>query len=224
VPVDPAPPVLAPAVEDPATAPGLLPAPAAEPKPATPVVEAASASADATLAPIAPSTPAPPTPLAPTVPRTVDVSDSSAPSIASDADETNGPARPPASPIAAILASGAPAALMPAVAGSDAAARRLLLSAPARRGLGHNATSGADPAPKPPPVTQGGGQGPAPSGPPGSASAGAASAAAGGLSSAQWGVVIVALLALAGRELRRHRLRLTLSGPSGFAPLLQRPG
>jgi hypothetical protein len=36
--------------------------------------------------------------------------------------------------------------------------------------------------------------------------------------------MIVILLALTGRELRRHRSRLTLSAPTGFAPLLQRPG
>ncbi|HMI71779.1 MAG TPA: hypothetical protein VK510_17405, partial [Solirubrobacteraceae bacterium] len=72
--------------------------------------------------------------------------------------------------------------------------------------------------------TGGGGQGPPPSGPPGSASAGGSSGAPGGISSAQWCVVIVILLALTGQELRRFRLRVTLATPSGFEPLLQRPG
>jgi hypothetical protein len=36
--------------------------------------------------------------------------------------------------------------------------------------------------------------------------------------------VILVLLALCAGELRRHRLRPALSGPSGFTPLLQRPG
>ena len=108
---------------------------------------------------------------------------------------------------------------------SDPATSRLMLPAATRRALDANAASrGAATAPKPPPVGHGGGQGPGPSGPPGSASAGGASGAPGGLSSAQWCVVIIILLALAGQELRRHRLRLSLSAPSGFTPVLQRPG
>jgi hypothetical protein len=70
----------------------------------------------------------------------------------------------------------------------------------------------------------GGGKGPAPSGPPGSAVSGAGGAAPGGLSSALWCDVIVVLLALACRELWRHRLRPALTGPEGFTFLLQRPG
>jgi hypothetical protein len=36
--------------------------------------------------------------------------------------------------------------------------------------------------------------------------------------------VILVLLALIAGELRRLRLRPSLSAPSGFTPLLQRPG
>jgi hypothetical protein len=36
--------------------------------------------------------------------------------------------------------------------------------------------------------------------------------------------VIIVLLALTGQELRRFRFRLIVSTPSGFEPLLQRPG
>jgi len=39
-----------------------------------------------------------------------------------------------------------------------------------------------------------------------------------------WSDVIVVLLALACGELRRHRMRLSLSPAAGFTPLLQRPG
>jgi hypothetical protein len=144
----------------------------------------------------------------------------------SDTSDSAGPDAPPTSRIAAILASGAPAALMPFPSGSDPAMARLLMSPSARRALDASAAShGVATTPKPPPIGHGGGgKGPGPSGPPGSASAGAGSAAPGGLSSALWFVMIVAGLALAGQELRRHRLRLTLSAPSGFTPLLQRPG
>jgi hypothetical protein len=36
--------------------------------------------------------------------------------------------------------------------------------------------------------------------------------------------VVLVLLALVAGGLRPHRLRPTLSAPSGFTPLLQRPG
>jgi hypothetical protein len=104
------------------------------------------------------------------------------------------------------------------------AAPRLLLSAPARRALDAKTASRTRGAMKPSPAGQGGGKGPPPSGPPGSASAGGGSGAPGGISSAQWCVMIIVLLALTGQELRRLRLRPTLAAPSGFEPLLQRPG
>jgi len=104
---------------------------------------------------------------------------------------------------------------------------RLLLSTQTRPGFARDARSGADPAPTKPSHTGnggGGGKGPAPSGPPGSTAAGAGGAAPGGLSSGPLSDVILVLLALVAGGLRRHRLRPTLSAPSGFTPLLQRPG
>jgi hypothetical protein len=79
---------------------------------------------------------------------------------------------------------------------------------------------------KAPPADPGGGgsKGPAPSGPPGSAAFGTGSSAPSGLSSALWCDLIVVLLALACCSPRRHRLPLALSAPTGFTPLLQRPG
>jgi hypothetical protein len=80
-------------------------------------------------------------------------------------------------------------------------------------------------APKPTPAGKGGGGAPsAPTGPsPNAAGTGAAGAAA-GLSSGLWCDLFVVLLALVGRELRRHRLRPVLAGPVGVVSLLQRPG
>jgi hypothetical protein len=134
---------------------------------------------------------------------------------------------PPRSLIAAILTSGAPAALMDLTSPSGVAPTRFLLSTPTRPAFARDARSGADPAPTKPSHTGnggGGGKGPAPSGPPGSTAAGAGGAAPGGLSSGPLSDVILVLLALVAGGLRRHRLRLTLSAPSGFTPLLQRPG
>jgi hypothetical protein len=100
-----------------------------------------------------------------------------------------------------------------------------VLSIPTRRAFTRGGRSNADPAPtKPSHTGGGGGKGPAPSGPPGSAAAGAGGSAPGGLSSAPLSDVILVLLALVAGGLRRHRLPLTLSAPSGFTPLLQRPG
>jgi hypothetical protein len=77
---------------------------------------------------------------------------------------------------------------------------------------------------KPPPADPGGGgKAPIPSGP-GSSATGAGSGAPGGLSSALWCDVMIVMLALACTELRRLRLRPTLSPAAGFTPLLQRPG
>jgi hypothetical protein len=145
----------------------------------------------------------------------------------SDATQATGPAAPPRSLIAAILASGAPAALMDLTSRSGALPPQLVLSTPMRRALARVGRSAADPAPTKPSRTGdggGGGKGPAPSGPPGSAAAGAGGAAPGGLSSAPLSDVILVLLALVAGGLRRHRLRPLLSAPSGFTPLLQRPG
>ena len=139
----------------------------------------------------------------------------------------SGPAAPPPSPIAAILASGAPAALMPFTSPSGAVRPSLLLSSATRRALARDARSAANAAArKPPPIGHGdgGGKGPAPSGPPGSAAAGAGGGATGGVSVAPLSDVILVLLALASGEPRRLRLRPSLSAPSGFTPLLQRPG
>jgi hypothetical protein len=145
----------------------------------------------------------------------------------SHATPSAGPVAPPRSLIAAILTSGAPAALMDLTSPSGLVPTRLLLSTPTRPALARDARSGADPAPTKPSHTGNGGggtKGPAPSGPPGSAAAGAGGAAPGGLSSGPLSDVILVLLALVAGGLRRHRLRPTLSGPSGFTPLLQRPG
>jgi hypothetical protein len=116
---------------------------------------------------------------------------------------------------------------MAATSPSGVGTPSLVLSSATRRAVGRNARSDTDAAPtKPPPTGHGGGggKGPAPSGPPGSAAAGAGSGAPGGLSSAPLSDVILVLLALAAGELRRLRLRPSLSAPSGFTPLLQRPG
>jgi hypothetical protein len=110
---------------------------------------------------------------------------------------------------------------------SGAVTPSLVLSSATRRALARNARSAADAEARKPPQTGhggGGGKGPAPSGPPGSAAAGAGGAAPGGLSSAPLSDVILVRLALAAGELRRLRLRPSLSAPSGFTPLLQRPG
>jgi hypothetical protein len=129
---------------------------------------------------------------------------------------------PPPTRIAAILASGAPAALG---ALTDPAGPQPLLATVTRRALDKAPAHTRGSAPKPSPAGQGGG-GPSqpPPAPPGSASAGGTSGAPGGVSTAQWCVVILVLLALTGRELRRFRFRLIDSTPSGFEPLLQRPG
>jgi hypothetical protein len=143
-----------------------------------------------------------------------------------DAPASGGLAQPPSARIAEILASGAPAALLSSLA-RDLAASQPLLSGATRRALAtktSSGTRGGSTKPSPAGTGGGGGQGPPPSGPPGSASAGGGSGAPSGLSSAQWCVVIVILLALTGQELRRFRLRVTLATPSGFEPLLQRPG
>jgi hypothetical protein len=80
-------------------------------------------------------------------------------------------------------------------------------------------------APKPTPAGKGGGAVPsAPSGPSPNAAGTAAGGAAAGLSSGLWCVLFVVLLALVGRELRRHRVRPVLAGPVGVVSLLQRPG
>jgi hypothetical protein len=144
----------------------------------------------------------------------------------SDATQATGPVAPSRSLIAAILASGAPAALMDLTSQSGALPPQLVLSTPMRRALARDGRSDADPAPTKPSRTGGGGggKGPAPSGPPGSSAAGAGGAAPGGLSSAPLSDVILVLLALVAGGLRRHRLRPLLSAPSGFTPLLQRPG
>ena len=116
---------------------------------------------------------------------------------------------------------------MPVTSPSGAVTPSLVLSSATRRALARNARSAADAAARKPPPTGhggGGGKGPAPSGPPGSAAAGAGGAAPGGLSSAPLSDVILVLLALVAGELRRLRLRPSLSAPSGFTPLLQRPG
>jgi hypothetical protein len=134
---------------------------------------------------------------------------------------------PPTAPgarIAEILASGAPAALVPEMT-SDRAAPRVLLAPAARRAVDAKTAArmhrgGTSPSP----AGHGDGKTPPPAGPPGSASAGASGAASSGLSSAQWGVIVLVLLALGCQELRRLRLRPTLSPAAGFTPLLQRPG
>jgi hypothetical protein len=114
---------------------------------------------------------------------------------------------------------------MPAFASDLAAPRPLLGTATTRALDARTASRTRGGNMKPSPAGQGGGgQGPSPSGPPGSASAGGGSGAPGGVSSAQWCVAIVILLALTGQELRRFRLRVSLATPSGFEPLLQRPG
>jgi hypothetical protein len=109
---------------------------------------------------------------------------------------------------------------------SGAVTPSLVLSSATRRALARNARSHAAAAATRPPAVGngGGGKGPAPSGPPGSAAAGAGGAAPGGLSSAPLSDVILVLLALGAGALRRLRLRPSLSAPSGFTPLLQRPG
>jgi hypothetical protein len=141
---------------------------------------------------------------------------------------TVGSHTPPTAPsvrIAAILASGAPAALVPVATTPDSAAPRALVAPVVRRPLDAKTAArthrgGVEPSP----AGHGDGKAPPPAGPPGSASAGASGAASSGLSSAQWGVIVLVLLALAGQELRRLRLRPTLSPAAGFTPLLQRPG
>ena len=137
----------------------------------------------------------------------------------SDTTRAKGPVARSGSLIAAILASGAPAALMAVTSLSGPVAPSLVLSAATRRALARNARSAADAdARKPPPTGHGGGggKGPAPSGPPGSAAAGAGGAAPGGFSSAPLSDVILVLLALVAGELRRLRLRPSLSAPSRF--------
>jgi hypothetical protein len=80
-------------------------------------------------------------------------------------------------------------------------------------------------APKPTPAGTGGGAAPpAPSSPSPNAAGTGAGAASAGLSSGLWCVLFVVLLALVGRELRRHRVRPVLAGPVGVVSLLQRPG
>ena len=206
--------------------------------PSSAVADSAPASPDAadtepagpaaTAAPSA-STPAPVAPSALSGPSRV-AGGAATPIVGSEtfhATQSAGPAAPPRSLIAAILASGAPAALMDLTSSSGVVPSRLVLSTPTRRAFARDGRSGADPAPTKPSHTGdggGGGNGPAPSGPPGSTAAGAGGAAPGGLSSAPLSDVILVLLALVAGELRRHRLRPTLSAPSGFAPLLQRPG
>jgi hypothetical protein len=79
--------------------------------------------------------------------------------------------------------------------------------------------------PKPTPTGNGGGAAPpAPSSPSPNAAGTGAGAASAGLSSGLWCVLFVVLLALVGRELRRHRLRPVLAGPVGVVSLPQRPG
>jgi hypothetical protein len=64
-----------------------------------------------------------------------------------------------------------------------------------------------------------------PSGPPGrGVVAGSAAASGGGAAPAVWCAVLLVLLAYAAQELRRHRIRLVLSGPVGFVSPQQRPG
>jgi hypothetical protein len=78
---------------------------------------------------------------------------------------------------------------------------------------------------KPTPAGKGGGTWPdAPSGPSPNAAGTGGGAAPGGLSSALWCDLFLVLLALVGRELRRHRVRPVLAGPVGVVSLLQRPG
>jgi hypothetical protein len=116
---------------------------------------------------------------------------------------------------------------MPLVPGTVAGQPRLLAQPLPRPVLAPRPKPGPGAgAATPPPVNPGGGggKGPAPSGPPGSAAFGAASGAAGGFSSALWCDVLVVRLALGCRDLHPYRLRPTLAGPTGFAPLLQRPG
>jgi hypothetical protein len=229
-PVDPTP---VPAVVDPTAASPVTQAlaaptePAGDPGRAPAAADAPTAAEPAGLASLTASTPAPLAP--PVLPGTSRVSVSSAPPSVrhdtSDATEAGGPAGAPPSFIAAVLASGAPAALLPFLSPSAMGTPRLLLSPATRRALDRNATSGANAAATPSPADPGGGgNGPAPSGPPGSASSGAGSAAPGGLSSAVWCEIVIVLLALSGRELRRHRLRPVLSPAAGFTSLLQRPG
>jgi hypothetical protein len=199
----------------------------ADSAPASPDAAATEPAGPAAAAAPSASTPAPVAPPALSGPSRVAAG--AAPPIVgsetSDATQSAGPAPPPRSLIAAILTSGAPAALMDLTSPSGAMPSRLALSTSTRRAFARDARSGADPAPtKPSHTGGGGGKGPAPSGPPGSSAAGAGGAAPGGLSSAPLSDVILVLLALVAGGLRRHRLRPTLSAPSGFTPLLQRPG
>jgi hypothetical protein len=65
----------------------------------------------------------------------------------------------------------------------------------------------------------------APAGPPNQSFFASASAPpAGGVSSALWCAILVAALAYAAQELRRHRLRFVVLEPIGFVSPQQRPG
>jgi hypothetical protein len=214
---------------------GQQPATTVEPTEQPVATPAATTTVPATPTPVGDPTPVASTPMPAGAPALAAASTPSslAPDAATgfspqrfaDNPAADGPARPPSARIAEILASGAPAALLATLA-RDLAAPQPLLSAATRRALAtKTAERNRGASMKPTPAgTGGGGQGPPPAGPPGSASAGGGSGAPGGLSSAQWCVVIVILLALTGQELRRFRLRVTLATPSGFEPLLQRPG
>jgi hypothetical protein len=172
-----------------------------------------------------PTQPLPPsaTPAPTAVPTPADEAQPNDPQPPTPGAAVDGPRLPV---IAAIMASGAPAALMPRMSAAEQANRPLLMTPSDRTALASRPRPGAGgAATKPSPAAPGGGgKGPAPPGPPGSAGFGAGSTAPGGLSSALWCDVIIVLLALACGELRRYRLRPTLTGPAGFTPLLQRPG
>jgi hypothetical protein len=87
----------------------------------------------------------------------------------------------------------------------------------------------ATPAPEAPPGSSAQGsdeRGPGvPAGPPNQSFFASGSAApAGGVSSALWCAILVAALAYAAQELRRHRLRFVVLEPIGFVSPQQRPG
>jgi hypothetical protein len=94
---------------------------------------------------------------------------------------------------------------------------------------GHTARPTASPAhdTKPEPSGNPGDErGPgSPLGPPGRSSFGAGTTApGGGVASGLWCAILIALLAYAARDLRRHRHRFVLLEPVGFASPQQRPG